>query len=150
MTQPWPLWARCAVGLLIAAGLMGFAGLKAYNAKRAPLVQAHGTTYYDGQGPEAEPVVCKTKGAITAAIEQVHAKYDYLAGAELGVFEGRAGALKGLPPLNVEELYVVTEDDQLRNGEMVLFIGLKAGCVSVVFNLPAKLYRELAAGPGGA
>jgi hypothetical protein len=129
---------------------MGFAGLKAYTAKRAPLVQAYGTTYYDGEGPVAEPVVCKSKGVITAAIDQVHAKYDYMAGPELEAFEARAGTLKGLPPLNVEELYVVTEDSQLRNGEMVLFIGLKTGCVSVVFGLPAKLYRELANARAGA
>ena len=45
---------------------------------------------------------------------------------------------------------MITEDDQLRNGEMVLFIGLKTGCVSVVFGLPAKLYRELAGARVGA
>jgi len=100
--------------------------------------------------PLSEPIVCKTKAEIAAAIDQVHAKYDHLADAELAVFEARAGALKGLPPLNVEELYVITEDDQLRNGEMVLFIGLRAGCVSMVFGLPAKLYRELAGAPDGA
>lgn len=150
MTQMLPLWGRCAVGLALAAGLMGFAGLKAYSAKRAPLVQAYGTTYYNGEGPSAEPVVCKTKAEIAAAIDQVHAKYDYLTDAELGVFEARAARLKGLPPLNVEELYVVTEDDKLRNGEMVLFIGLKVGCVSMVFGLPAKLYHELADARGGA
>lgn len=150
MTPMLPLWVRCAVGLALAAGLMGFAGLKAYSAKRAPLVQAHGTTYYNGEGPLAEPVVCKSKSVITAAIVQVRAKYDYLAGPELEAFEARAGTLKGLPPLNVEELYVVTEDKQLRNGEMVLFIGLKSGCVSTVFGLPAKLYHELADPRGGA
>jgi hypothetical protein len=51
--------------------------------------------------------------------------------------------LKGLPPLDADELYVVTEDDKLRNGEMVLFIGLKAKCVSTVFSFPARLYREI-------
>lgn len=150
MTQILPLWGRCAVGLVLAAGLMGFAGLKAYSAKRGPLVQAHGTTYYNGEGPPSEPVVCKSKGEIASAIEQVHAKYDYRVGAELAAFEARAAALKGLPPLNVEELYVITEDDQFRNGEMVLFIGLKVGCVSFVFGLPAKLYLELAPAPAGA
>jgi hypothetical protein len=72
----------------------------------------------------------------------VHAKYDYLEGAELKAFEERAAALKGLPPLNVDELYVITEDDQLRDGEMVLFIGLKANCVKTVFGLPTSLYEE--------
>ena len=32
---------------------------------------------------------------------------------------------------------------KLRDGEMVLFIGLKAKCVSTVFGFPAKLYREI-------
>lgn len=150
MTQLLPLWGRCAIGLALAAGLMGFAGLKAYSAKRAPLVQTHGTTYYNGEGPLSEPLVCKSKGEIATAIDQVHAKYDYMAGAGLAAFEARAATLKGLPPLNIEELYVITEDDQLRNGEMVLFIGLKTGCVSVVFGLPAKLYRELAGARVGA
>ena len=150
MTQLLPLWGRCAIGFALAAALMGFAGLKAYSAKRAPLVQAHGTTYYNGEGPLSEPVVCKSKGEIAAAMEQVHAKYDYIAGAGLAAFEARAATLKGLPPLNVEELYVITEDDQLRNGEMVLFIGLKTGCVSMVFGLPAKLYRELTGVRAGA
>ncbi len=150
MTEKLPLWGRCAIGLLLAVGLMGFAGLKVYSAKRGPLVQAHGTTYYDGESPWSEPVVCKSKDDIVGAIRQVHAKYDYLAGAELASFEARAGTLKGLPPLNVEELYVITEDDMLRNGEMVLFIGLKVGCVSMVFGLPAKLYQELAVTRAGA
>ena len=38
---------------------------------------------------------------------------------------------------------VITEDDQLRQGEMVLFIGLKGDCVSTVFGFSAKLYQEL-------
>src|SRR5687767_7825291 len=103
-----PLWGRCAVGLALAAGLMGFAGLKAYTAKLAPLVQAYGTTYYNGEGPVSAPVVCKSKSVITAAIVQFRARYDYMAGPELEAFEARATTLKGLPPLNVHELYVVT------------------------------------------
>jgi hypothetical protein len=73
----------------------------------------------------------------------VHAKYDYLAGDDLNAFEQRALALKGLPSLNIEKLYVITEDDKLRSGEMVLFVGLRLNCVTTVFGLPAKLYREL-------
>ena len=74
----------------------------------------------------------------------MHAKYDYLDGDDLRAFEQRAALLKGLPPLNIEKLYVITEDDQLRNGEMVLFIGLRVDCVTTVFGLPSKLYREIA------
>jgi hypothetical protein len=33
---------------------------------------------------------------------------------------------------------------------MVLFIGLRANCVSTVFGLPAKLYRELSGKPASA
>src|SRR5262249_22137676 len=80
-------------------------------------------------------------------IKQVHAKYDYLAGDDLKAFEQRALELKGLPSLNVEKLYVITEDDQLRSGEMVLFIGLRANCVATVFGLPSRLYRELSGKP---
>jgi hypothetical protein len=142
--------SRVAAGLALAVALIGFAGFKAYSKKLGPLVQAHGTTYYNGDGPDWTPIPCKPESAIIAAIKQAHAKYDYLAGADLMAFEARAARLKGLPPLNVEALYVVTEDDQLRSGEMVLFIGLKADCVSTVFGLPAKLYGELADKSGGA
>ena len=78
------------------------------------------------------------------------AKYDYLAGDDLRAFEHRAALLKGLPPLNIEKLYVITEDDQLRNGEMVLFIGLRVDCVTTVFGLPSKLYREISVMPASS
>jgi hypothetical protein len=129
-------------GIAFAAALIGLAGFKAYSAKLGPVVQTHGTTYYNGESPFA-PVPCKPGSIIRAAISQVHAKYDYLTGAALKAFEERAAALKGLPPLNIEELYVITEDDQLRNGEMVVFIGLRRDCVATVFGLPIKLYQEL-------
>jgi hypothetical protein len=138
-----PLWARIAAGLVLSIGLIGFAGFKAYSEKLGPLVQEHGTTYYNGDGPASVPAACKSEREIVTAIAQVRAKFDYLAGADLKSFEQRAAALKGLPPLNVEKLYVITEDDQLRDGEMVLFIGLRVNCVTTVFGLPTKLYREL-------
>ena len=47
-------------------------------------------------------------------------------------------------------LHVVTEDDKLRDGEMVLFIGLRADCVTTVFGFSAKLYREILQGVGRA
>jgi hypothetical protein len=138
-----PTWTRILAGLLLSGALMGFAGFKAYSEKLGPLVQEHGTTYYNGDGPVSTPAVCKRESEILAAIKQVHAKFDYRAGADLKAFEQRAAELKGLPPLNIETLYVITEDDQLRNGEMVLFIGLRVDCVTTVFGLPTKLYREL-------
>jgi hypothetical protein len=138
-----PVWPRIAAGLLLAGVLIGFAGFKAYSAKLGPLVQVYGTTYYNGDGPAAAPLACKPESEIVAAIRQVHAKYDYLEGADLKSFEQRAGMLKGLPPLNIEKLYIITEDDQLRDGEMVLFIGLRVDCVTTVFGLPSRLYREL-------
>ena len=138
-----PTWSRIAAGLVLSIALIGFAGFKAYSEKLGPLVQEHGTTYYNEDGPVSAPVACKPEGEILAAIGQVHAKYDHLAGADLKAFEQRAAELKGLPPLNVEELYVITEDDELRSGEMVLFIGLRASCVTTVFGLSTKLYREL-------
>jgi hypothetical protein len=145
-----PVWTRIAAGLLLAGVLIGFAGFKAYSKRLGPLVQAYGTTYYNGEGPVFEPIACKPESEILAAIGQVHAKYDSLEGAGLKAFERRAADLKGLPPLNIDKLYVITEDDQLRNGEMVLFIGLKAACVTTVFGLPAALYRELETPPGNA
>jgi hypothetical protein len=135
--------SRIVVGLVLAIALMGFAGFKAYSNKLGPLVQAHGTTYYNGEGPDFAPIPCKPESQILAAIRQVHAKYDYFTGVHLKAFEWRAARLKGLPPLNLEALYVITEDDKLRNGDMVLFIGLKANCVSMVFGLPSGLYKEL-------
>ena len=135
--------SRIAAGLILAGLLLGFAAFTAYSQRLGPLVQAHGTTYYNGDGPSSPPVTCKPESEIVAAIGQVHAKYDYLEGAGLKAFEERAALLKGLPPLNIDKLYVITEDDQLRNGEMVLFIGLRVNCVSTVFGLPTKLYREI-------
>ncbi len=142
--------ARIAIGLVLAIALMGFAGFKAYSKKLGPLVQAHGITYYNGDEPDWGPVPCKPESKILAAIKQVHAKYDYFTGATLAAFEQRATLLKGLPPLSVEALYVVTEDDKLRKGAMVLFIGLRANCVTTVFGFPAGLYNELADRSGGA
>jgi hypothetical protein len=135
---------RIAAGLVLTGALVGFAGFKAYSEKLGPFVQAYGTTYYNGDGPISSPITCKPESEILVAIGQVHAKYDYLEGADLKAFEQRAAQLKGLPPLKVEKLYVITEDDQLRDGEMVLFIGLRVNCVTTVFGLPTKLYRELA------
>jgi len=140
-----PLWSRVTVGLALALTLLGFAvfaGFQAYSERLGPVVQAHGTTYYNG-GPPAASVPCKSESEIQAAIAQVNAKYDHLEGASLKAFERRAAYLKGLPPLRVDEIYVITEDDQLRVGEMVLFIGIKGSCVSTVFSFPARLYREV-------
>ena len=80
----------------------------------------------------------------------MHAKFDHLGGAPLRAFEERAARLKGLPPLGIDTLYVITEDDELRDGKTVLFIGLASNCVSTVFSFPARLYRELATGPEGS
>jgi len=134
---------RIAAGIVLAGALIGLAAFSAYSNRLGPLVQQYGTTYYNGDGVKSEPVACRPESEIIAAIGQVHAKYDYLEGDDLKVFEHRAALLKGLPPLNIEKLYVITEDDQLRNGEMVLFIGLRVNCVTTVFGLPTRLYREL-------
>jgi hypothetical protein len=142
-----PPRSRLAVGLALALALLGFAAFKAYSERLGPLVQAHGTTYYNNDWSGATPVACKPESEITAAIKQVHAKYDYLAGDHLRAFERRALTLKGLPSLNVDKLYIITEDDRLRSGEMVLFIGLRTNCVTTVFGLPSKLYRELSGRP---
>jgi hypothetical protein len=139
-----PAWSKVAAGLMLAGILIGLAGFKAYSEKLGPLVGQYGTTYYNGDVPFSAPVTCKPESEILAAIVQVHAKYDYFQGAALKAFEERAAALKGLPPLNIDKLYVITEDDQLRDGEMVLFIGLRGNCVKTVFGLPTKLYQEFA------
>lgn len=138
---------RIAAGLVLAGALIGLAAFSAYSKRLGPLVQQYGTTYYNGDGLKAEPVTCKPESEIIAAIAQVHAKFDYLEGDELKAFEQRAALLKGLPPLNIEKLYVITEDDQLRDGQMVLFIGLRVNCVTTVFGLPTRLYNELAGRP---
>jgi hypothetical protein len=146
-----PVWLKIAFGIALGASLIGLAGLQGASKKLGPLVQTHGTTYYYGDGPpERAPVICKPKTAILAAIGQVHAKFDHLDGDGLKSFQDHARDLKGLPPLDADELYVITEDDQLRDGQMVLFIGLKANCVSMVFGFSAKLYREILDGTGKA
>src|SRR3972149_2222531 len=136
-------WIRIAVGLVLGISLMGFVGLQAYSKKLAPLVQEYGITYYNGEGPVAAPLACKPHSEIVAAIGQVHAKYDHLEGPALDAFLRRAASLKGLPPLNVDELYVITEDEKLHKGEMVLLIGLKVKCVTTVFGFPARLYQDI-------
>ena len=145
-----PLWSRIAAGLIVAVALLGFAGFKAYSAKLGPLIQAYGTTYYNGDGPPVVAVPCKHESEIRSAIARVHAKFDHFGGEALEAFEQRATYLRGLPPLGIDTLYVVTEDDQLRDGKTVLFVGLKSNCVSTVFSFPARLYRELVAAPRGA
>lgn len=141
-----PTWAKVSAGLVLALVLLGFAGLKATSHRFGPLVQPYGTTYYGGDGPEVATVPCKSEEHILSAIARVHAVFDQYAGPRLAAFEKRAKLLKGLPPLRVDTLYVITEDDQMRDGKTVLFIGLKADCVSTVFSFPARLYSELVAG----
>jgi hypothetical protein len=138
---------RIAAGILFAGALIGLAGFSALSKRLGPLVQQYGTTYYNGDGPKFQTVACKPESEIIQAIGQVHAKYDYFEGDNLRAFEQRAALLKGLPPLDIDKLYVITEDDKLRNGEMVLFIGLRLNCVKTVFGLPTTLYREIAGTP---
>lgn len=143
-----PMWSKISAGLVLAIALLGLAGLKASSGKLGSITQPHGTTYYNGTGPKAPPLPCKPEKDIRAAISRVHAKYDRYAGESLQAFEQRATHLKGLPPLRVDTLYVITEDEELRDGKSVLFIGLSSNCVSTVFSFPAPLYNELAMGPG--
>ena len=75
-----PVWLKIAAGALLGASLIGLAGLQGASKKLGPLVQEHGTTYYSNDGPVSPPVICKPLSTILAAIKQVHAKYDYLAG----------------------------------------------------------------------
>ena len=138
-----PVSPKIGVGLALAGVLIGLAALQASSRKPEPVVQSYGTTYYNEEGPPFAPVACKPETEIVTAIGQVHAKYDQFEGESLASFEQRAALLKGFPPLNIEKLYVITEDDQLRSGDMVLFIGMKNGCVKTVFGLPAKVYREI-------
>jgi hypothetical protein len=140
-----PTWLRRAVGVTLAVSLLTVAGVQAYSERLRPLVQEYGTTYYNGDGPPTAPLICKPEETILTAIEQVHAKFDHLTGDSLQAFQTRARDLKGLPPLDVDDLYVITEDDKLRNGDMVLFIGLKLQCVKTVFGFSAAIYREILA-----
>jgi hypothetical protein len=145
-----PVSPRIGVGLALAGVLIGLAVLQAYSRKRGPVVQSYGTTYYNGEGPTFAPVACKSESEILTAIGEVHAKYDQFERESLATFEQRAALLKGFPPLNIEKLYVITQDDLLRNGDMVLFIGLQNGCVKTVFGLSAKVYREIVGASEGA
>lgn len=141
---------RIAAGIVLAASLLGVAAFQAYSKRLVPIVQPHGTTYYYGEAPAQAPVACKSEKEIIDAIHQVHAKYDYLSGRSLKAFERRALILQGLPPLDVDELYVIIEDDKLRDGDMVLFIGLKVDCVSTVFGFPTRLYHQILGKPANS
>ncbi len=140
-----PAWAKIGAGLVLALVLLGFAGLKATSNKFGPLVQTYGTTYYGGDGPKVATVPCKTESDIRSAIARVRAVFDQYVGSRLAAFEQRAAHQKGLPPLRVDTLYVITEDDQMRDGKTVLFIGLKDDCVSTVFSFPTRIYDDLKA-----
>ena len=145
-----PTWSKIAAGLAIAVTLLGVAGLKAYSERLGRIVQTHGTTYYGDAGPKPAILPCKPESEIRGAIARVRAEFDRFEGKSLEAFEDRAAFLKGLPPLRVDTLYVITADDKLRDGELVLFIGLTANCVSTVFSFPARLYQELVAASGAA
>jgi len=145
-----PVSPKIGVGLALAGVLIGLAVLQASSRKLGPAVQSYGTTYYNEDGPPFPPVACKSETEILSAIGEVHAKYDQFEGDALTSFEQRAALLKGFPPLNIEKLYVITEDDKLRDGDMVLFIGLKSGCVKTVFGLSTKVYREILGASEGA
>lgn len=145
-----PVWSRIAAGIVLAVTLLGFAGFQAYSKRLGPIVQTYGVTYYNGEGPRDVTVPCKPESEIRSAIARVHAQFDHFGGEQLRAFEQRAAHLKGLPPLGIDTLYVITEDDELRDGKMVLFIGLTSNCVSTVFSFPARLYRELVTVPENA
>jgi hypothetical protein len=137
-----PNWLKIAMGVALSVSLIAVAGYQAYSKRLGPVVQTYGTTYYNGSYAPA-PLPCKPESTIISSIHQVNAKYDYYAGPDLTAFERRALIFDGLPPLKVEKLYVITQDDKLRDGEMVLFIGLKKDCVSIVFGFPAHIYNHI-------
>ncbi len=111
--------------------------------KLEPVVQTYGTTYYNGEGPIFAPVACKPESEILARDRAGARQIRSISKGPISRPSSSARLCsKGLPPLNIDKLYVITEDDQLRDGEMVLFIGLKGDCVNTVFGLPTKLYRE--------
>ena len=78
-----PVWLKVAAGVALGVVLIGLAGLQGASKRLGPLVQEHGTTYYSNDGPVSPPVICKPVSTILAAIDQVHAKYDHLAGDDL-------------------------------------------------------------------
>ena len=95
-----PLWSKIAAGLVIAVTLLGLVGLRAYSERLGPIVQTHGTTYYNGVVPQTPAAPCKSESEIRSAIARVHAKFDHFKGESLEAFEKRATLLKGLPPLS--------------------------------------------------
>ena len=133
-----PVWLKIAAGAVLAVSLIGLAGFHGFSRSSARSFRSTAPPITTARGRHRAPVICKPESAILAAIDQVHAKFDHLAGADLKAFQERARDFKGLPPLNADELYVVTEDDKLRDGEMVLFIGLKAKCVTTVFGFSGE------------
>src|ERR1022692_2230211 len=81
-----PNWLKLAAGVALTVSLLAIAGVKAYSERLGPLVQKYGITYYNGDGPSAPSAVCRPEQEILAAIGQVHAKFDYLAGDGLKAF----------------------------------------------------------------
>ena len=142
-----PVRLRIAAGIVLAGALIGLAGFSAYSKRLGPLVQQYGTTYYNGDGPSRRRSPASPRARSSRRSGRCTPNTTISRGPISGL-SSSARRLKGLPPLNIEKLYVITEDDQLRDGEMVLFIGLRVDCVTTVFGLPTKLYRELAGKSG--
>jgi hypothetical protein len=63
-----PIWLKVAAGSALGLSLIGFAGLQSFSEKTGPLVQEHGTTYYNGEGPAPAPAIC-TPSSITSLVK---------------------------------------------------------------------------------
>jgi hypothetical protein len=112
-----------------APALISFAGSGPI-PKLRPFVQAYGTTY---QRRRLSAPLAYKPSEIVAAIKC--AKYDYLEGADLEVFES-ARLNSGLPPLNVR--YMSSPDDSSATGGGSVHQA-QVNCVATVFGLPTKL-----------
>ena len=147
-----PVWSRIAAGLALAVTLLGFAGFKAYSEKLGPIVQALRHDVFQRRRPaDGAGAVQVAKANSERDRPGSRPNYDHFEGTRAASrSSGGRPISKACRRFSVDTLYVITEDDQLRDGKTVLFIGLRSNCVSTVFSFPARLYRELPATPGAA
>ena len=137
-----PNWLKVAIGLALTVSLIAVAAsapipissVRSCRRMARPITTAPTRLSRSPASPRARSSLRSIRSTPNTIITQ---------GPISAAFERRALIFDGLPPLKVEKLYVITQDDKLRDGEMVLFIGLKADCVSIVFGFPARVYDDI-------
>ena len=143
-----PVWLKIAAGALLGASLIGLAGLQGASKNSVPSCRN-----------TARPIIAMTdrsrrrlsanRSARSSPRSSRCTPNTTISPARISKPSRTAPAIsracRRSTPMSFTSSPKMTK---LRDGEMVLFIGLKAKCVSTVFGFPAKLYREILSATG--